>query len=156
MVGTEQDSSHALPSNGDTVLGASVHGHESNAEVVVLPREDEKTEIEESGTEVGKNGNNSYSVDSRSSDETQFTRSVEHGNNPCNSTTELTDPHRANFSSHGIKEKCGGNTYVVSSEDGITMYRGEVIDVTDDSDSSDSETSSTVSDDNEDSDTSIR
>lgn len=156
MVGTEQDSNHALPSNGDTVIGASVHSHESNADVVVLPREDEKNKNEASGTEVGKNGNDSSPVDSRSSDDSQFTRSVEHENDTRNSTSELPDPHRANFSSHGIKEKCGSNTYTVSSDDGITMYRGEVIDVSDDSDSSDSETSSTVSEDNEDSDTSIR
>lgn len=142
--------------NGDTVLEVSVRDLENNPELVVLSKEGDKNENEIVQREVSINGSNSVNS---TSDETRNDRRAVTTCDINKPAETMSDNRRANFNARGIHEKSGSNTYVVSGDSDddqnaqcMTIYRGEVIDVSDNSDSSDSETSSTVSDDNEDSD----
>lgn len=143
--------------NGDAVLAVSVHDHdlESNTELALIPKEGNNNQNDDLGADVSEDA---VRVIHRFSDDTRIGQAGAAYDNNKPTGTEV-DNGRANFNARSSKEKSGGNTYVVSNDSDddrnvecITMYRGEVIDVSDNSDSSDSDTSSTVSDDNDDSD----
>lgn len=144
-----------LSLNADTMLEVSVHDLEHNTELVVLPKGRDDSKNDNLGTDDSENA--TKVINRRSADETCGGEAGATCDDKKSSETK-TDSGGVNFNARSIKEKYGGNTYVVSGDDydrnaqSITIYRGEVIDVSDNSDSSDSDTSSTVSDDNDDSD----